>query len=193
MTTILSNVDLNIIIIFGLIILTIAVLNLQYNGVCDRNRGQNIENFSQNSTNNEALQDIASLYNKENMSISNLNVTTSLNANSFNLLPRGIIVAWTGTSPPSGWTLCDGKGGAPDLRGKFIYGFGSGRGRKMNAQGGVETVALSEAQMPRHRHGIIPFGDNDGKCSKKNSKSCGLQSSDGHTDDRIYTDRKSVV
>lgn len=43
------------------------------------------------------------------------------------MLPTGIIVLWYGSiaSIPDGWILCDGAGGSPDLRDKFIVGAGS--------------------------------------------------------------------
>lgn len=39
-------------------------------------------------------------------------------------LPSGIIVMWAGTlaTIPSGWRLCDGSSGTPDLRDKFVKG-----------------------------------------------------------------------
>jgi len=37
-------------------------------------------------------------------------------------LPIGSIIAWQNASIPSGWALCDGQNGTPDLRDKFIYG-----------------------------------------------------------------------
>tara|TARA_B100000768_G_C11280715_1_gene378429 strand:- start:1758 stop:2540 length:783 start_codon:yes stop_codon:yes gene_type:complete len=37
-----------------------------------------------------------------------------------NILPKGCIVAWNGTTAPAGWAMCDGKNGTPDLRGRFI-------------------------------------------------------------------------
>lgn len=38
------------------------------------------------------------------------------------LVPPGVIVAWWGSTDaiPSGWALCDGTNGTPDLRGRFI-------------------------------------------------------------------------
>lgn len=36
----------------------------------------------------------------------------------------GIIIMWSGTTLPSGWTLCDGTNGTPDLRNKFVIGAG---------------------------------------------------------------------
>jgi len=43
------------------------------------------------------------------------------------MLPTGIIVLWYGSivNIPAGWILCNGAGGSPDLRDKFIVGAGS--------------------------------------------------------------------
>lgn len=40
----------------------------------------------------------------------------------------GTIMLWSGSiaSIPTGWTLCDGTLGTPDLRGRFVFGAGSG-------------------------------------------------------------------
>jgi len=42
-------------------------------------------------------------------------------------LPSGCIVLWSGSvaSIPSGWYLCNGSNGTPDLRNRFIVGAGS--------------------------------------------------------------------
>lgn len=39
-------------------------------------------------------------------------------------VPYGVILMWNGTAAtiPTGWQVCDGTNGTPDLRGKFIYG-----------------------------------------------------------------------
>jgi hypothetical protein len=41
--------------------------------------------------------------------------------------PAGVIVLWSGSigSIPSGWALCNGNNGTPDLRDRFIVGAGS--------------------------------------------------------------------
>ena len=38
--------------------------------------------------------------------------------------PNGGIIMWSGTlaSIPTGWVLCDGTNGTPDLRSRFVYG-----------------------------------------------------------------------
>lgn len=43
------------------------------------------------------------------------------------VLPRGIIMLWSGSSAsiPVGWALCNGASSTPDLRNKFIIGAGS--------------------------------------------------------------------
>jgi hypothetical protein len=45
------------------------------------------------------------------------------------ILPHGVIVMWSGTlaTIPSGWALCDGTNGTPDLRDRFIYGCSTGQ------------------------------------------------------------------
>lgn len=42
-------------------------------------------------------------------------------------LPAGVIMIWSGSSGaiPSGWLLCNGASGTPDLRDKFVVGAGS--------------------------------------------------------------------
>lgn len=42
------------------------------------------------------------------------------------MLPTGIITLWYGSiaSIPAGWILCNGAGGSPDLRNRFLVGAG---------------------------------------------------------------------
>ena len=43
------------------------------------------------------------------------------------ILPTGVILMWSGaiSNIPSGWYLCDGTNGTPDLRDRFVVGAGS--------------------------------------------------------------------
>jgi microcystin-dependent protein len=60
------------------------------------------------------------------------------------------IILWAGTTPPTGWYICDGANGTPNLANRFVVGYGSSY--PIGATGGAETVVLSEAQIPSHRH-----------------------------------------
>jgi|DEB0MinimDraft_6_1074348.scaffolds.fasta_scaffold19456_1 hypothetical protein len=44
------------------------------------------------------------------------------------IIPSGGIIMWSGSiaSIPSGWALCDGTSGTPDLRDRFVVGAGNG-------------------------------------------------------------------
>ena len=68
-------------------------------------------------------------------------------------VPSGVIVMWSGAanSIPSGWLLCNGQNGTPDLRDRFIVGAGNSYG--VGTTGGSAQVTLTESQMPSHRHG----------------------------------------
>jgi hypothetical protein len=68
-------------------------------------------------------------------------------------LPAGMIVMWSGatTSVPSGWQLCDGSNGTPDLRDRFVVG--AGNTYSAGDTGGVNEVSLTLNQLPSHDHG----------------------------------------
>ncbi len=67
---------------------------------------------------------------------------------------KGTITAWKGliSNIPSGWAICDGTNGTPDLRAKFVAGAASGQ--DAGATGGSDTHILTEAELAVHSHGI---------------------------------------
>lgn len=143
-----------IIIILILLILCVIFATSQY------------DHFTTQS--NEAVQDIASVYNKANMTTTNLNVTGALNVDGpFNILPTGSIIAWypptNAKTPPPGWAICDGTQGTPDLRGRFILSAGQGSGlttRVPGSIGGEENHILTINEMPSHSH-TVRAGNNN--------------------------------
>ena len=70
-----------------------------------------------------------------------------------NGIPSGCIVIWSGSvaSIPSGWVLCNGSSGTPDLRNRFVVGAGS-----TYAVG--DTGGSANAIVVAHTHSITDSG-----------------------------------
>ena len=65
-------------------------------------------------------------------------------------IPVGGIIMWSGSTVPTGWSLCDGSNSTPDLRNRFIVG--SGDSYNTGATGGNDSTTLSVNNMPSHFH-----------------------------------------
>jgi microcystin-dependent protein len=68
------------------------------------------------------------------------------------MLPQGVITMWSGSilSIPTGWVLCDGTNGTPDLRNRFIVG--AGDDYTVGDNGGEASSTLTTAELPGHTH-----------------------------------------
>jgi len=68
--------------------------------------------------------------------------------------PVGTIVAFTGliTNIPSGWIICDGTSGTPDLRDRFTREVPTAT--NPGTTGGLATVTLTVPELPSHIHSI---------------------------------------
>lgn len=73
-------------------------------------------------------------------------------------------------TPYEGWQLCNGKNGAPDLRGRFVLGAGQGpdlTNRLMDQSGGEESHILADQEIPTHAHqATIPVYEPQTKSDK---------------------------
>jgi hypothetical protein len=80
---------------------------------------------------------------------------------------KGMIMMWSGSlaTVPSGWHLCDGGGGTPNLRDRFVIAAGNLAVGSTNPQGHalsdaagnhahtLAAHAITIAEMPHHNHG----------------------------------------
>ncbi|RUL78802.1 phage tail protein [Dyella choica] len=102
------------------------------------------------------------------------------------VLPPGVIVMFSGTVIPQGWALCDGGGGRPDLRNRFILGgsgaeIGNAGGSALSGTGSsksynvgtnavsagkidvtIAATVLTINQMPSHSHVLEVGWTNNG-------------------------------
>lgn len=113
-----------------------------------------------NPLNTEALQNIASVYNNQNLAVTSLTTGNLTATGAINFVPRGTIVMFFGDAKtiPQGWAKCDGKNGTPNLIGKFVrYGESV-----PTLVGGVPTaktggndrtsITLQSSNLPDHTH-----------------------------------------
>ena len=79
-------------------------------------------------------------------------IDSSGNASAF---VTGMIILWYGDTSniPGGWVLCDGNNSTPDLRDRFVMG--AGNNFSAGNTGGSNSITLSEANLPSHRHFVV--------------------------------------
>jgi microcystin-dependent protein len=75
-------------------------------------------------------------------------------------IPSGLIAMWSGTiaTIPSGWYLCNGSNGTPDLRDRFIVGAKQDDSgvAKTNVTGAL--TQSGDGQIPTHSHTVATEG-----------------------------------
>lgn len=85
--------------------------------------------------------------------LSSMSVSGTVTATLFSgtgTIVAGTIILWSGAvgAIPSGWALCNGTSGTPDLRGKFVVGAGSGGSYVPGDTGGQNAIT----SIPAHTH-----------------------------------------
>jgi microcystin-dependent protein len=78
-------------------------------------------------------------------------------------IPSGVILLWSGSvaTIPSGWALCNGSNGTPDLRNRFVVGAGSTY--SVGDTGGSATSTLTTNELPAHTHSLSASGTTSGQ------------------------------
>lgn len=105
------------------------------------------------------------------------NVKAYVDTEVASVIPSGVIVMWSGTlvNVPTGWSLCDGTGGTPDLRDRFIMGWSDGVDPATKAAGadtiGDHTHNFSGSALSNHSHDIFgnPSSNTEVNLSPKES------------------------
>ncbi len=82
--------------------------------------------------------------------VDSVGVTTEVSA----VFPSGGIIMWSGTvaTIPSGWYLCNGSNGTPDLRNRFIVGVDADDGGVAKSTVTGSALQSSDGQIPSHSH-----------------------------------------
>lgn len=119
----------------------------------------NVTALSSQSTANNALAAANAAQASANAAQATANAALLLAGNG---VPSGVILIWRNSvaTIPTGFVICDGTNGTPDLRDKFVAG--AGGTYAVNAQGGSNTVTLSIGQMPSHNHRFNSNGNRGG-------------------------------
>jgi microcystin-dependent protein len=79
-------------------------------------------------------------------------------------IPKGAILMWSGDPGklPSGWVLCNGQDGTPDLSSRFIVGYDPKdtlyNYAKTRNTGGEAKHTLTQAEMGTHTHTVKSAG-----------------------------------
>ena len=109
--------------------------------------------FGANNGNNPNRVDNDFTYNPSTntLKVGNI-IDSSGNASAF---VTGMIILWYGNTGniPGGWVLCDGNNSTPDLRDRFVIG--AGNNFSAGNTGGNNSLTLSEANLPSHRHFVV--------------------------------------
>lgn len=116
-------------------------------------------NTSEHMSQASIIQNVAGLYNTGQATVSNIRVNDNLYAGISNQLLPGSIAIFYGSTAPSGWTICDGTNGTPDLRNRFVLGADPleitcqvNKNKQVGCSGGEEAVKLTIDQIPAHNH-----------------------------------------
>lgn len=70
-------------------------------------------------------------------------------------IPPGGIIMWNNQKIPTGWALCDGNNGRPDLTDKFVRGASI---ETLGHHGGQNQIQLGLEHLPKHSHEVSDPG-----------------------------------
>ena len=97
-------------------------------------------------------------------------------------IPAGLISIWHGliANIPSGWVICDGNNGTPNLLDKFVKGVPTAA-TNPGTTGGESTVTLDATKIPSHQHSISQQAAHDHDISASGTHQHTISASGTHT------------
>jgi microcystin-dependent protein len=108
------------------------------------------------------------------------------------LVPVGGIIMWSGITVPTGWSLCNGSNGTPDLRNRFIVAADSLTKTGTTSQSGTSPYdpgdigGEANATLVSHSHTATSSVDDPGHAHSYISSRLGASRNDTSLDDYIY-------
>lgn len=122
-----------------------------------------------------------------------LATTAFVQAASSALIPTGIISLWYGSiaTIPSGWTLCNGSNGTPDLRNRFVIGAHSDNGGVANTTittSSTLTGGSKDAIVVSHTHTVTATGTSGNQSAGHTHTFSGTTSGQSQTHTHSVTD-----
>lgn len=81
-------------------------------------------------------------------------------------VPVGGIIMWNKSNFPTGWAVCNGSNGTPDLRGRFVMGVGNSSGKTpdndnwtngnktLGNKGGASHIVIKTKHLASHTHSV---------------------------------------
>jgi len=98
-------------------------------------------------------------------------------------IPTGGIILWSGSvgAIPSGWALCNGSNGTPDLRSRFVVGAGSTY-NVATTGGSANAIVVAHSHSitdPGHAHSFTAYTPGSGAALHQSYNSTGVASGTG--------------
>lgn len=104
-------------------------------------------------------------------------------------IPPGTIEIWAGTiaNIPSGWVICDGNNGTPNLLSRFVRGVAT-NSTDPGATGGLDDVTITSSQIASHNHTAVAYTHQHTFSGNTSAGSGGIRKTDsgdtGSSDDK---------
>jgi microcystin-dependent protein len=115
----------------------------------------------------------------------NLTVTAPATVNGYGTIPIGGIIMWSGASVPTGWALCNGGNGTPNLLDRFIIGAGGAlgigtTGGSANATLVSHTHTASTDSAGIHAHRLYISQNSSGNTNRMDTGNVGVAGEGGN-------------